>query len=252
MKTTGILKSPIFWTIIGVIVALGIFIFGEGIILRPRISISSGAIDYKIPMQYQMEIMQWKMLMSAEEIQKQLTNEITTSLRKHGFAEDRITLLLTALGKKPVPKVDWKPNEQYIIRVVIAEVTARFLPAWMQKAFDIPSGALFFEIENRGWASAKDPHIVIRLGGSSAYGKPHIESDNKILNLVVEGAGLSFDCDRIAPGSKTKGIIWYSHAPSDEALSNETLSNENEISMSYDQGTVHKKFPENEFFISGH
>ena len=109
---------------------------------------------------------------------------------------------------------------------------------------ELPDRALFFEIDNEGWGSANKPHIVIRLAGT-AYKSPLIESDNKLMSSATEGSELSFDYDRIAPRSKTRGIIWYSHVKPVETL------DENEISISFDQGTVRKKFTENNFFISG-
>jgi len=252
MKIRG--KSKLLYpiiTAIAVIVAVLSFLWGQGILNRPKISVSCGAIDYKIPVQYEMELFTLRMLLSADELQKQIPDKISASLREYGFPEDRIKLLLTQIGKKEnqaLPsKIDWKPYEQNIIKVALSKLTSELFPTLLQKYMKIPEGALFFEIDNGGRGSANNTHIVIRLDGT-AYQKPLIESDDKLLNSVTEGSELSFDYGRIAPKSKIRGIIWYSHIKDIKAAD---AVRENEISVSFDQGTVRKKFKENEFFISG-
>lgn len=245
----NIIKSKLLYTILGVVIATVVSLWGQGILIRPKISVSCGAIDYKIPVQYRMEVLSWKMMMSPNGLAKQFRDKISASLREYGFPEDRIKLFLTTLETKtdqaPSPKPVWKPYEQNIIKAAIAKLTAELLPAVLQKYMELPDGALFFQIDNDGWASANNPHIVIRLAGTT-YKSPLIESDNKLISSATEGSELSFDYDRIAPRSKTKGIIWYSHVkPPVETL------DENEISISFDRGTVRKKFSENKFFISG-
>ena len=248
MIIRNILKSNLFYTIIGVVIGAVVLLVGQGILIRPKISVSCGAIDYKIPVQYQMEIFSWKILMSPNELQKEITDKISASLREYGFPEDRIKLFLTQIEKKenqaPSSKPDWKQYEQNIIKAALSKVTAELLPATLQKYMELPDGALFFEIDNEGWVSANNPHIVIRLAGT-VYKKPLIDSDNKLINSVTEGSELFFDYDRIAPKSKTRGIIWYSHIKTVETLK------ENEISVSFDRGTVRKKFKEDNFLISG-
>jgi hypothetical protein len=240
-------KSKAFYPALGLIIAAVGVLWGQGILLKPKISISCGAINYNIPAQYTMEVFSWKMMMSPEELQKEIATKILVSLREHGFSEDRIKLFLstTDKSKKQVSpsKADWKPYEQNIIKAAISKVQSELLPTVLQKYMELPDGALFFEIANTGWVSANNPHVIIRLAGSS-YKKPLIESDNRLSRSVTDGSELSFDFDRIAPGSKTKGIIWYSHVKQVETLSS------NEISVSFDQGTVRKQFTENNFMIS--
>ena len=246
MKIQNILRSNLFYTIIGVVIGAVILLVGQGILIRPKISVSGGAIDYKIPVEYHIELFMFRMLMSPEELVKQIIDKISASLRQYGIPEDRIKLFLTTLEKKPnqapSSKPDWKPYEQNIIKAAMAKVMAEVFPPVVQKYMEIPDGALFFEIDNEGCVSANKPHIVIRLAGT-AYRSPLIESDNKLISSVTEGSELSFDYDRIAPRSKTRGIIWYSHVKPVETPA-ETLD-ENEISISFDQGTIRKRFAEN-------
>jgi hypothetical protein len=193
-----------------------------------------------------MEVFSWKIMMSPEEVAKQLEENIKTSLREYGFSEDKIKSVMSTLIKKdksPNAKVEWKPYEQNQIKAALAKAQAKLLPDMMKKYLDIPDAALFFEIDNDGLASATNAHVTIRLNGS-VYGKPSVESDNKLIHSVQEGSELSFDYDRIAPHSKTRGIIWYSHIKSSDTLS------KNDITVSFDQDTVHTGFVENSFFMS--
>jgi hypothetical protein len=191
-----------------------------------------------------MEILAWKMMQSPEELLKQIVEKISVLLRERGFSEDKIKLLLSTIqkGNKQASssKADWKPYEQNIIKSVISKVNAELTPVFLQKFMELPDGALFFEIYNTGWVSANNPHIVIRLAGS-VYRKPLVKSDNKLSSSVTEGSELSFDFDRIAPGSKTTGIIWYSNIKPVESLKDNEI---NEISVSFDRGTVRKEFKE--------
>ncbi len=243
----NILKSKLFYSVLGLIILIAGFLWGHGILIKPNILISCGAIDYKIPAEYQMQVFTWKMMMSPEEIAKKALENITTSLREYGFSEDKIKLVLSTLETKKDQsqdvKVKWKPYEQKIIIAAIAKANAKLLPEMVKKYLDIPDAALFFEVNNDGWASANNAHITIRLDGS-VYGKPSVESDNKLIHSVEQGSELSYDYERIARHSKTRGIIWYSHVKPVDTLSN------NEIIISFDGDTVRKKVVENDFFVS--
>jgi hypothetical protein len=254
MMIRKIAKSKFFYPTVGLIIAAIGLLWGQGSLLRPKISISCGAINYDIPLQYRMEIMTWKMMQSPEELWKKFLEKISVLLREHGFSEDKIKLLVSMIekGNKQASssKADWKPYEQNIIKYVISRVNAELTPAFLQKFMELPDGALFFEIYNTGWVSANNPHIVIRLAGS-VYKKPLVESENKLSSSVTEGSELSFDFDRIAPGSKTKGIIWYSNMKPVESLKDREINREiNEISVSFDRGTVRKQFQENSILMS--
>ena len=250
MMIPKIAKSKFFYPTLGLIIAAIGLLGGQGLLLRPQISISCGAINYDIPFQYRMEILAWKMMQSPEELLKQIVEKISVLLRERGFSEDKIKLLLSTIqkGNKQASssKADWKPYEQNIIKSVISKVNAELTPVFLQKFMELPDGALFFEIYNTGWVSANNPHIVIRLAGS-VYRKPLVKSDNKLSSSVTEGSELSFDFDRIAPGSKTKGIIWYSNMKPVESLKDREI---NEISVSFDRGTVRKQFQENSILMS--
>ncbi|OPY79672.1 MAG: hypothetical protein A4E64_00316 [Syntrophorhabdus sp. PtaU1.Bin058] len=243
----NIMKSKVVYPTIGLLIAIVGLLWGQGFLLRPKVSISCGAIDYNIPAQYQIEILSWKMMMSPEELQKEIVEKLSSALRERGLSEGRIKLAISTLQKKDKKegssKVEWKPYEQNIIKAAVSKMNAEFMPTVLQKYMELPDGALFFEIDNDGCISAGNPHIVIRLAGT-VYKKPLVDSDNKITGSVTEGSVLSFDLDRIAPGSKTRGIIWYSHINMSETLRS------NEISISFDRGTVRKQFSENKFFMS--
>lgn len=256
MEIRDILKSK--WsfiiTIITTVIAVISLLFGPGILTRPKILLSCGAIDYKIPVQYELELLTFRMLLSPDWLQKEIRDKLSASLREFGLPEDRIKLFLELLekekGRTPLPKTDWKPYELNILKAVMSKLSSDLLPAFLQKYMKLPDGALFFEIDNEGWGSAKNVHVVIRLAGT-AYEKPLIDSDNKLLNSVIEGSELSFDYEHIAPKSKTRGIIWYSHMKDIKDINAINILQENEISVSFDRGTVRKKFMENDFFICG-
>lgn len=112
----------------------------------------------------------------------------------------------------------------------------------MMRSFQLPDAALFFEIENTGFASAHNAHIVIRLKGT-AYNVLKT-SENKLKESVEKGSELSFDYEHIAPNSKIKGIVWYSYVKPTETLE------DNIISVSFDGGTVHKNFSADNFYFS--
>ena len=246
MKVLSILKSKLFYVVIGLVIAAAGLLWGQGILIKPKVVISCGAIDYKIPAEYQMEVFSWKIMMSPEEVAKQLEENVKTSLKEYGFADDKIKSVMSILVKKdklPNTKVEWRPYEQNQIKAALAKAQAKLLPDIMKKYLDIPDAALFFEIDNNGLASATNAHVIVRLNGS-VYGKPSVESDNKLIHSVQEGSELSFDYDRLAPHSKTRGIIWYSHITSGDTLS------KNGITVSFDQDTVHKDFAEDSFFMS--
>lgn len=94
------MKSKFIYTILGTIITTIALVFGQGIIMKPKISISSGAIDYKIPAKYQMELFMWKMMMKAEDFRKEMSIKMTTLLREYGFPEDKIKLITAKLEKK--------------------------------------------------------------------------------------------------------------------------------------------------------
>src|SRR4030042_5401016 len=164
-------KSKIFYPTLGLIIAIVGLLWGQGLLIKPKVSISCGAINYNIPAQYQMEIFSWKMMMSPEELQKEIVEKLSASLREHGFSEERIKLFLSTIEKKnkqeASSKVDWKPYEQNIIKAAVSKMNAELLPVVMQKYMELPDGALFFEIDNNGWVSANNPHVVIRLAGAA-------------------------------------------------------------------------------------
>lgn len=239
-------KQNLFWLILGVIITALVFLFGQGIIMKPRILVSYGAIDYKIPVKYQMELLQWRMMLVAEDLAKETMNKMKALLREYGFSEDKIELIITALtkkeGKSTDIKLDLKLNEQNIIKKILAKINSELLTEAMMKSFELPNGALFFEINNNGFASARNAHIKIILSGK-AY-NVLIDSENKLKDSVETGSELSFDYEQIAPNSKIKGIVWFSPGKIDETLE------ENVISVSFDGGTIRTKFSVDKFYLS--
>lgn len=185
--------------------------------------------------------------MSPEDLEKEIKNKMTTYLREYGFPEDKIKLIVEKMASKKKDesldsKMQWKPYEENIIKAVIAKINAEVNTNTTMKSLQLPDAAVFFEINNTGFASAHNAHIVIRLRGS-AY-NVLINSENKLTDSVEKGPELSFDYEHIAPNSKIKCIVWYSHVYTIETLE------DNVISVSFDGGTVKQKFSEDDFYIS--
>lgn len=233
-------ESKSFYAVVAVVLTSLAFLFGQGILMKPKVSISCGAIDYKIPAKYQMELFTWKMMMLSEDLAKQIPAKIASLLREYGFPEEKIKLVIENLQKKGGKPIDLhlKLNEENIIKAVVAKLNAELLPETMMKSLQLPDAALFFEIKNSGLAPARNAHIVIRLNGT-AYNVEK-DSENKLKDSVEKGSELTFDYEQIAPDSKIKGIVWYSHVKTVDTLES------NNISVSFDSGTVKKTFKEND------
>lgn len=234
----------------GWILALIVFLFGSGFLMKPKLSISCGAIDYKIPYQYQMELMTWKMMMIAPDLEKELINKINSLLKEYGLTADKVKIIMERLTKKDktseanLKSLKLTPSEQNIVKSVVAKASAEVLPETMMKSLELPDAALMFEINNTGFTSARNAHIVVNLDGT-AYSVTK-NDENKLKESVEKGSVLSFDYDQIAPKSKVKVVVTYSHVAMPDSKFDKSL-----ITVTCENaGTVRQKYSEDDFYIS--
>lgn len=246
------MKIPGAKSILGVagwVLAAIVFLFGQGFLIKPKLSISCGAINYKIPFQYQMELFTWKMMMIAPEVERNIMDKMPILFKEYGLTDDKIKIIMDGMAKKDktseaaLKSLNLKPNEQNIVKSVFAKLSAQVLPETMMKGLQLPDAALMFEINNTGLASARNAHIVVNLNGT-AYSVTK-NDENKLKESVEKGSVLSFDYDQIAPKSKVKVVVTYSHV----IISDDTFD-KNLISVTYDGGKESQKYSEDDFYIS--
>src|SRR6266699_447432 len=80
---------------VGLLVGTTAFLFGPGILIKPKISISCGAVDSRIPSKFKMELMSTKIGLLAPEMAVAVTNSMTAHLREYGFSDSRIQYALS-------------------------------------------------------------------------------------------------------------------------------------------------------------
>jgi len=224
-----------------VLVAVLGLCYGTGWFNKPKIGVSCGAIDLGVPAKQMIEITMIRFSLSTEDAQKKWRADLPKCLRDYGMSEDKIALILKDVEKGEAKStLKLTPTEEKIVRAAFGKASVHLMES-MGKEFVIPNAVLFFEIDNTGRAAASKPHIVIRVNGS-IYNHT-VDSDNKILDKEQTGNELTFDLQSIAPGSKTKGIVWL--CASDEKGSPQ----KNEVTVSHDSGTVRQDFHVDDFYL---
>lgn len=219
------------------------FLFGPGVLNKPPkpcIHISCGAISLGVPAKQMLEIIFMKFTMMGEDLKRQIDAALPQALKDCGLEEEKIALIIeVAKGSAPKSALQLTPREEKITLAAYGKVMADLTES-MKNEFKIPDAVLFFEIDNTGRAGAKDPRIVVRVNGD-IYDKK-IYSDNRVLNEEKKDDEVLIDLSAIAPASKTTGIIWFSSSANKP-------SQRNEITVSYETGTVRQSFRVNDFYL---
>jgi len=236
------LKNPrTLLALLPIIIMFAGLLYGNGVFNRPKIEVSCGAIDLRVPAKQAMEIMMIRFSLSAEDKQKEFNAAFPKCLRDYGLSEEKIALIMrdmdTADGKLTVKL---RPAEERIFRAAMGKASVHLMES-MAKELVIPDAVLFFEIDNTGRAVASKPHIVVRVNGR-IYNHT-VDSDNKVLNTEQTGNQLSIDLQSIAPKSKTKGIVWL------YASDAKGSSERNEVTVSHDSGTARREFHVDDFYL---
>lgn len=237
-------KIWIFLSIFSIIISILTFLFGPGILNKPKIVLVCGSSKYEIPLGFKMQNFILKLMMAPEELETKMFNELESTLKKYGFDEKKAKLVIDIMKKKDMEegkKLNFKKHEINIIQLALSEISAEFIPKIFNERFDVPEGVLFFEIINNGKKAAHKVHISVKLKGS-IYGQPSIESDAKLVNSFSEKSEISYECEILPPKSKIRGIIWYS--PIVSINNRET----HEIIVSFEEGSISQKIKENDIF----
>jgi hypothetical protein len=226
------------------VMAVVVFFVEPGFLTKPKVSISCGAIDIKIPAKLQMELGMMKMMTLSEELQKTIFKEFKSILEEQGLSNPKIDLIVKSMnnktGKDIKEDITLLPHEENIIKMALAKSVSH-ISSNLTKSLNMPDAVLFFEITNTGWTGAKNVHIIIKVDGV-----PYnviVDSDNKLIEKNIESSPLSLDYVTLAPNSKTKGIIWFNFIDSKRTIVG------NEIVVSFDQGTVRQEFSVDEFYL---
>jgi len=258
-KQKFIMSLSLHWKyIVPIILAIIVLFFGNAILLKPRIKVQCGAISLRTPAKYIMELAMIRLMLVTEDIGNKYIKDFVKELKNLGFPEEKIDYVVQKLKtrnkknemeiNKKTSEIDLEPHEEMMIKIALAKAASNVGIQGILKAYDIPTGVLFFDITNSGLADAKNTHIVVRLKGS--YYNMIIDTDNQLINKKIMGNRIEIDLKALTPKSRTKGIIWYK--PSGDLLTTEELKalSFNEITVTYENGTVRKEFKEEEFFLS--
>lgn len=236
------------------ILAVLVFFFGNGMLLRPRLKVTCGSIDLKTPVKLKMELFMMKMMLNPEDLAGAAVNGIVQGIRESGLPEGRLRQLLgaaydstnlplatlTNILSKDVPLA---PYEERVVKAALAKGSVNMSSALIPDAL-LPESIVFFENENTGWRDARNARLVIRLNG-----KPYnvaFNTDNRVLAQTNGLRDFCADLEAIAPNSRTKGIIWY--GPSFTPTGSPLEERGSEIVITYENGSTRQAIAVNDFF----
>lgn len=238
-------NDKIIYIFFSIIFPILTFLFGPGILNRPKIVLVCGSLNYETPFGFKMQNFILKFMMTSEELETKMFKELESTLKKYGFDEKKAKSVIDVMKKKDIEegkKLNFKKHEINIIQLALSEISGEFIPKIFNEIFDIPEGVLFFEIINNGKKAAHKVHISVKLNGS-IYGHPSIESDTKLVNSFSEKSEIVYECEILPPKSKIRGIIWYSPIVS---INNNRETHE--IVVSFEEGSISQKIKENDIF----
>jgi hypothetical protein len=236
MKTRDILRdngSRVF-AAASLVVAIMALLWGSGVLSKPKLLLSSGAIYLRIPAKITLELSAVRLMTQAPTMEEEFSTVFTETLKGAGMSEERIAEVQEA-------DAVLDPDEERLVNAAAAKAMAG-LQGVIADSMKIPSSILFFEIRNEGAVSAKDVHVVIKLKGRPL--DLRLETDNKLLSQESRGSEYYLDFAAVAPRSLTKGIVWYSGVDPDG-----TAARQNAISISYEHDTIRQNVPEDTFFV---
>lgn len=225
------------------------FLFGQGILVKPKISIICGSSSYKVPFKLEMQNFILKLMFTPEDLEAKILKELEKTLKKYGLDEKKVKLIINATKEKKEKKrteLKLKPYEENIVMLATSEVSTTFIPSVFNEIFDFPKGVLFFEVSNKGRKSAHKVHLKVRLNGS-IYGEPQIEGDPKLISSSIEKNEISYDYENLPPRSRIKGVIWYSppiFSPDKIPQKRE----EHQIIVTFEEGSISKKVVERDIW----
>ncbi len=232
--------------ITSIIIAVAALLFGQGILLRPHISILCGAIDLRIPPNIMMQNLTMQLLMYSKDMKNTMAEKLAKNLQEYGMDSDKIDMIVSAWQKEGEEKISLsdlplESHEKSILWSAFMDAQRGTVDSFGTK-MRMPDAVLFFEITNSGRTSAKNAHIVIRLAGTPYESK--VDSDNKVVSTDVSTGQFLCDLESIAPGSSTKGIVWFNKSGRQVSLE------QNQIVVTYDQGTARRQFAVDKFYLS--
>lgn len=228
------------------IIAIAVFLFGQGILLRPHISISCGAIDLRIPPSLMMQNLTMQLLMYSKDMKETMAEKLAKNLQEYGMASDKIDMIVSAWKKEGDEQISLtdlplESHEKSILWSAFMDAQRGTVDSFGPK-MRMPDAVLFFDIENSGRTSANNAHIVVRLAGAPYDSK--LDSDNKVISTDVSTGQFLCDLESIAPGSSTKGIVWFNKIGKQVSLE------QNQIVVTYDRGTARRHFEVDRFYLS--
>lgn len=156
-------------------------------------------------------------------------------LREAGLSQDRIDQIVGVRTNSP----ELSAREYGIVANSLGKAVAAFQDEHLKNMFVMPDAAMFFEVRNEGSRAAKNAHLVVRIEGE-IY-EALFDSDNKWASSAGDQGQKIYEIDTLAPKSRTKGIIWYSHVFS------KTPIYTNEVTLTCDSGTTTRAFTEGNF-----
>lgn len=235
-----------FVLLVSAIIAIAALLFGQGILLRPQIAISCGAIDLRIPPRLMMQNMMMQLFMYSEDAKDTIADNMGKNLREYGMSPDKIDMVLNEWRKEGEGTISFtglplESHEKTMLWSAFVEAQQGVAEHFGDKA-RMPDAVLFFEVANSGRTSAKNVHIVVRLAGAPYESK--LDSDNKVVSTDVSTGQFLCDLESISPGSTTRGIVWFNKSGRQVSLE------QNQIVVTYDQGTARRQFAVDKFYLS--
>ena len=226
-----------------VLITIIALLYGQGLLLKPKIVISCGAIDLRIPPSLSMTYMMMQLLTFSKDVKEEIGAQLDKKLREYGLTNEKIDIVIDYWpkineGKASLTDIDLEDHEKNILWMALLDSLQGSASSLASKSL-IPDAVLFFEVANSGRISAKKAHIIVRLAGSPYDSK--IDSDNKILFSECSTGQFVCDLESIAPKSSTKGILWFNKSGNRV---------ENQIVITYEQGTTRQKFEVDKFYLS--
>jgi hypothetical protein len=239
-------------TLFGTVIAILGFLFGSGVYLRPRLTVTCTAVSLGIPPSQKMELMMFRMQMMAPEFQNDIASEMGKGLRSYGMREERIRAIIKdVLATENMSKTTTPSQRLATTRAEDLQVQAALSKAMgslvttMGEWFRIPDGVLFFQVRNSGNRSAHNVHVVVRMK-TTPY-DVRVDTDNRFTKKIDDTQNVVVDLDAVAPDSTTDGLVYYMSSGS---VPKETpLISKDEISVSYEYGTIRKEFSEETFVV---
>lgn len=233
-------------------------LYGYGVLNKPKLSVSCGAINLRTPPTLVIDMMLLKSLFISKDKFSKFLDDIAVQLKKMNFPKeklDKVIKNIETMKKQNEPihteKLNLEPYEENILKYAAVVASRGFMGDIMEE-YKIPKGVLFFEIQNNGRADAKNARVNVKLNGVGY--DVNIDTENKLLNKKMEYNNIILEFAGISPKSRTKLIVWYTEDTTSlhdkPAISTRSLD-EDEIAVTYEGGdTIRKHFAEDAFFLS--